>query len=81
MLAELPDALRAMVGAVTVDHGEATLTLLPRDGGWPTAEEVRLGAMRDVRAKGVAALAVLDALDDDVGYLDVRVPSAPATGG
>jgi hypothetical protein len=81
LLAALPEALRARVAAVTVDHGEATLTLAERDDGTPTAQEVRLGEMRDVRAKAVAALAVLDALDGDVGYLDVRVPSAPATGG
>ena len=81
LLTELPPALRAQVTKVTVDHGEATLGLRKRPGGWPTAEEVRLGAMTDVRTKGVAALAVLAALDKSVGYLDVRVPSAPATGG
>ena len=48
-----------------------------RQGGWPSAESVRLGAISDVRAKGLAALAVLAALDESVGYLDVRVPTAP----
>jgi hypothetical protein len=66
---------------VTIEHGEATLGLRARQGGWPSAETVRLGAISDVRAKGLAALAVLAALDESVGYLDVRVPSAPATGG
>jgi cell division protein FtsQ len=80
LLAQLPPALRAQVAAVTIDHGEATLGLRERAGGWPSAESVRLGAISDVRAKGIAALAVLAALDETVGYLDVRVPSAPATG-
>ncbi len=80
LLAELPPALRAQVGSVTVDDGEVTLGLRPRQGGWATADTVRLGAPTDVRTKGLAALAVLAALDDTVGYLDVRVPSAPATG-
>jgi hypothetical protein len=41
---------------------------------------VRLGAPTDIRTKGLAALAVLGALEDSVGYVDVRVPFAPATG-
>ncbi len=81
LLAALPAALRSQVATVIIDHGEATLGLRQRAGGWPTAGEVRLGAISDVRAKGIAALAVLGALTDNVGYLDVRVPSAPATGG
>ena len=81
LLASLPAALRSQVATVSIDHGEATLGLRERAGGWPSAGEVRLGAISDVRAKGLAALAVLGALEQSVGYLDVRVPSAPATGG
>ncbi|MGZ8763654.1 MAG: cell division protein FtsQ/DivIB, partial [Acidimicrobiia bacterium] len=81
LLAELPPALRAQVSTVTMVKGEATLGLRPRPGGWPSAEAVRLGDLRDVRAKGLAALAVLGALEGSVGYLDVGVPTAPATGG
>ena len=80
LLAALPDALRGQVATVTIEKGEATLGLHEREGGWASAESVRLGAIEDVRAKGIAALAVLGALEDSVGYLDVRVPSAPATG-
>jgi cell division protein FtsQ len=81
LLTELPPALRAQVATVTIEHGEATLGLRERRGGWASAETVRLGAISDLRAKGLAALAVLAALDESVDYLDVRVPSAPATGG
>ncbi|HZJ27899.1 MAG TPA: FtsQ-type POTRA domain-containing protein [Acidimicrobiia bacterium] len=81
LLGDLPELLRVQVTAVTVDHGEVTLALAPRVDGRPSAQEIRLGVLRDVPAKGVAAAAVLEALDVGVGYLDVRVPTAPATGG
>jgi cell division protein FtsQ len=81
LLADLPPALAAQVASVTIDGDEATLGLRPRQGGWPTAETVRLGTITDVRTKALATLAVLSALDESVGYIDVRVPTAPATGG
>jgi cell division protein FtsQ len=81
LLRSLPAALRSQVATVTIEHGEASLGLRERAGGWPSAGSVRLGAITDVRAKGIAALAVLGGLEESVGYLDVRVPSAPATGG
>lgn len=81
LLAALPPGLRLLVTDVSVDHGEATLGLRPPVGGWPSAQEVRLGTIDDVHAKGLAAVAVLGALDKNVGYLDVTVPEAPATGG
>jgi hypothetical protein len=75
--------LRAQVGAVTEDDGGAVLVLVtPPGGAEPAADEVRLGALREVAAKGAAALAVLDQLTRDearVSYVDVRVPGAPAT--
>jgi cell division protein FtsQ len=83
VVAELPEALRAQVGAVTEDDGGAVLVLVtPPGGAEPAADEVRLGALREVAAKGAAALAVLDQLTRDearVSYVDVRVPGAPAT--
>ena len=80
LLTRLPPALAAQVATVTIDDGEVTLGLRPRQGGWATADTVRLGEPTDVRTKGLAALAVLGALDESVGYIDVRVPFAPATG-
>jgi cell division protein FtsQ len=81
LLTRLPPALRAQVASVTIDEGEVTLGLRPRQGGWASADEVRLGAPTDIRTKGLATLAVLSALDDGVGYIDVKSPRAPVTGG
>lgn len=83
-VAELPDALRAQVGALALDRDEAVLYLAPPPGGAaPATGEVRLGPLESVGAKGAAALAVLDELasvHERVRYLDVRVPGAPTTG-
>ncbi len=81
LLGALTEALRSQVATVTIEHGEAILGLRDGAGGWPSVGSVRLGAITDIRAKSIAAVAVLGALDHSVGYLDVRVPSAPATGG
>ncbi len=82
-LAQLPDALRAQTASLTLDHDQAVLKLAAVSGGAiPAAGEVRLGDLEDVSAKGAAALAVLDQLaadGEDVHYIDVRVPGAPAT--
>lgn len=78
-LEAFPQALRLVTLRLTVRGGEVTVTLR---GDRPEAAEVQLGRMTAVRAKGVAALAVLDALRiraDRVQTLDVRVPTAPAT--
>jgi hypothetical protein len=75
----LPSALRVRVGSVVVDGADVLLALLPRSDDGPSAAEVRLGPMTEVRAKGIAALAVLHALQTNVGYIDVRVPEAPTT--
>lgn len=81
VLARLPAALRARVGAVLVAHGDVALRLSGAGGGVPAAE-VRLGPPTDVAAKGAAALAVLQSLGAHaVAYVDVRVPDAPTTGG
>lgn len=83
-LARLPDALRAQLGVLALDRGEAVLHLVAVPGGpGPAAGEVRLGPLEQVRAKGAAALAVLDELASarqHATYVDVRVPGAPATG-
>ena len=42
--------------------------------------EVRLGAPDELAAKARTTLALLDALDRPVNFLDVRVPAAPVTG-
>lgn len=81
LLGQLPDGLRRQVTLVIVDVGQVTLVLAPNADGVPSAQEIRLGAPREIVAKGAAAAAVLGALEADVGYLDVRVPTAPATGG
>jgi cell division protein FtsQ len=83
VVAQLPEGLRAQVGAVIAEDGRAVLVLVtPPGGAAPAAEEVRLGALTEIRAKGAAALAVLDQLASEearVSYVDVRVPGAPAT--
>jgi cell division protein FtsQ len=83
-LAQLPDALRAQTGSLHRRGGEAVLKLVALPGGaLPAAGEVRLGNFEAIGPKGAAALAVLDQLTlegEEVGYIDVRVPGAPATG-
>jgi cell division protein FtsQ len=83
-VAQLPDALRAQTGSVVRRRGQAVLQLhQPPFGAKPAADEVRLGNLDEIAAKGAAALAVLDQLGRDgshVRYVDVRVPGAPATG-
>lgn len=81
VLARLPAALRARVGAVLIAHGDVELRLPGAAGGVPAAD-VRLGPPTDVAAKAGAALAVLASLGSQpVAYIDVRVPDAPTTGG
>jgi cell division protein FtsQ len=79
----LPPALRAQVGSLLHSRQQYELVLAaPPGGAEPAADEVRLGRLEEVVAKGAAALAVLDQLaaeDAHVTYIDVRVPSAPAT--
>jgi cell division protein FtsQ len=83
-VAELPDALRSQTATLHRRGGQAVLGLAaPPGGAEPAAGEVKLGNFEAIGAKGAAALAVLDQLfrdRDEVGYIDVRVPGAPATG-
>ena len=53
-----------------------------QEQGQPRGARARvLRPLPRIPAWRVRLLAVLAALDKSVGYLDVRVPSAPATGG
>jgi cell division protein FtsQ len=83
-IAQLPDALRSQTASLHRRRGQAVLALAaPPGGAQPAAEEVKLGSFEAIGAKGAAALAILDQLFADraeVGYIDVRVPGAPATG-
>lgn len=84
-IAQLPDALRAQTATLHRRGGQAVLELVKElpGGAQPAAGEVKLGNLEAIGAKGAAALAVLDQLfagREDVGYIDVRVPGAPATG-
>ena len=75
--ASVAAALGPLAGRVTrvsVDHGEAALTLA--DG-----VVVRLGDLSQLTEKARAAAAVLGASGlPPIGYVDVRVPAAPVTG-
>jgi len=83
-IAELPDGLRSQTSTLQRRGGQAVLKLAaPPGGAEPAAGEVKLGNFEAIGAKGAAAPAVLDQLfvdGDEVGYIDVRVPGAPATG-
>jgi hypothetical protein len=71
--AGLPGRLRAQVRAIDVTRFGGTLLL--RGGG-----EVRLGGFSEMRAKGIAALAVLDHLAGaPFRYIDVAAPQAPVS--
>jgi cell division protein FtsQ len=81
VVAALPAALRSQTQALVVHGDTGTLLLQPVDGRPPAAGEVRLGTLEDGASKGAAALAVLQRLGTSrVAYVDVAVPSAPATG-
>ncbi|MEX2268709.1 MAG: FtsQ-type POTRA domain-containing protein [Acidimicrobiia bacterium] len=70
----LGSALAPQVATLVVAGGHGRLLLV-------TGPEVRLGEASDLAGKVRAAAAVLDALNGlNVNYIDVRVPSAPATG-
>jgi cell division protein FtsQ len=80
-LGELPAPLRLLSRTLTVRAGEGRLTI---SGSPPVADTVAFGPMTAMRAKGVAALAVLNDLvarGQRVGVLDVSVPGAPTTQG
>jgi hypothetical protein len=69
----LPPKLRTQVAAITV--GDAPTLTLARGG-----PEIRLGTLNELRAKGVAALAVLDDLvDRPCEYIDVAAPRSPVS--
>ena len=71
--AGLPGRLRARVRAIDVTRAGGTLLL--RGGG-----EVRFGGLTEIRAKGIAALAVLDHLAGaQFRYIDVAAPQAPVS--
>ena len=72
VMRQLPARLRARVGAIDVG-GVFALEL--RGGG-----QIRLGSLDHLRAKGVAALAVLDHLGASAfTYIDVSAPPAPVS--
>jgi cell division protein FtsQ len=74
VLEHLPPALGLRTTRVGVANDEITVAL--RDG-----PEVRLGAPRDIAAKGRAAVAVLaTTAAEPPRYIDVRVPGAPVVG-
>jgi POTRA domain, FtsQ-type len=78
-LRDFPPALALLAERVRVRGGEAVVIARGAD---PLVREIRLGPLVDVRAKAAAALAVLADLDgrgEHARYVDVRVPSAPAT--
>jgi cell division protein FtsQ len=72
LVRQLPPRLGALVSAIDVGD---VFALQLRGGG-----EVRLGTLDHLRAKGVAALAVLDRLGGaEFSYIDVSAPSAPVS--
>ena len=72
--AALSPTLRPLVGAIAVENGEATMSLI-------NGPQVRLGALHELSGKGRAVEALLRALGGTpVTYIDVRVPSSPVTG-
>lgn len=82
VLRGLPRVLRIAVGAIVLDGRGTTLRLSGAPGSVAArGSEIRLGTPDALDTKSAAALAVLDALGDTrVHYVDVEVPSAPATG-
>jgi cell division protein FtsQ len=69
----LPTRLRSLATAIDL-RSPVTLTL--RDGG----PQIKLGNLRELRSKGVSALAVLDHLAGRAcQYIDVAAPQAPAS--
>jgi cell division septal protein FtsQ len=71
--AALPGRLRAQVRAIDMTRAGGTLLLRGRG-------EVRLGGLTEIRAKGIAALAVLDHLaGQPFTYIDVAAPQAPVS--
>lgn len=74
MIDDLPMIFRARVAKVTLAGEDVTVTLV--DG-----REVRFGVIAQAAAKAAAAEAVLESVGDrPIHYVDVRVPTAPATG-
>jgi hypothetical protein len=68
----LPDRLAALVRAIDVGD---TFALELASGG-----QVRLGTLDHLRAKGVAALGVIDHLaGQPFDYIDVSAPQAPVS--
>jgi hypothetical protein len=72
VIPHLPGRLRALVGAI--DVGDSVALDLRRGG------EVRLGTLEHLRAKGLAALGVMDHLAGaPFSYIDVSAPQAPVS--
>ena len=79
-LAGLPDALRTQVASFVIRPQEGPVLVLA--GPDPVAAEIHLGSLAQMRAKGTAAVAVLDRLRAEgrhVRVLGVQVPDAPVT--
>jgi cell division protein FtsQ len=75
----MPAQLRALSASIALGPQGVTIRLLPT----AASGEIRLGALDATRDKLAAALAVLTrlgALHAHVHYIDVEVPSVPATG-
>lgn len=82
LLGALDEALGRYVGRVERRRGGVVLVLRAGpDGSVPPVGEVRLGAARQPERQSAVAVAILGAMDERAGYLDVRVPDAPVTGG
>lgn len=82
LLAAIDAQLGRYVGRVERRRGGVVLVLRAApDGSVPPVGEVRLGAARDPERQSAVAAAVLAAMDARAGYLDVRAPDAPVTGG
>lgn len=88
VLRQLPPHLASRVAAVDVGGASIVLDLRGAppagttcravDGAVPGSQQVRLGTLDSLRAKGVAALSVLnDVANGPFTYIDVSVPQVP----
>jgi cell division protein FtsQ len=82
VLGELDPELARTVGRVELRRSGVVLVLRAApDGSVPPVGEVRLGSVPDAVRQSAVATAVLSAMTDRAGFLDVSSPDAPFTGG